>query len=566
MKLLMIQGTVKKKIVTIFLLFYMLIFVSITIVSFFTVNILTKNNITASMLNNLYHAQLYLEKKLSNLDYVSQQIAYSNEVLEMLKKYKDETTPYYQAEIRKAIGTRINLIAFSNPDIGLVTFFDDLKNTVIYNNFTLDTSTKLETFPPLNNERGIVYYGPHPSLSKTMKDTVISAKRTIALPGLEGIYLYLESEFNLKNQFSNNDDKYFFFAIESQSKQIVYSENNDVFPESEKLDSAISTGKYKNYYWFRGETAQEYGIIIFVEQKEFNIERNQWLTTILLLGAVLLVLGIVMAFAIYRDCYYPIKLSSDILGSLEREGKFPKLPLTGIREFDLLVNHFSTMKKQIDALIDAVQKSEKQIYDFKYKVLFYQINPHFLTNTLNSIHWLALRDKNKEIASMVQNLNKLLIYNLGKNRKQSTLRSEVEAIQQYMDLQKFRYDFEYTIFFPDKIRMQDIPVPKFMLQPLVENCIFHGIEDDGIIQITILEDRGFIIITVEDNGVGMRQEIAERINSPLSDKQPDETLGIGIPYIKHALYMFYASNARLYVESLSEKGTKIVIEIPALYE
>ena len=113
----------------------------------------------------------------------------------------------------------------------------------------------------------------------------------------------------------------------------------------------------------------------------------------------------------------------------------------GIKEFDDLMHEVEKMKDQIRNLIDNVVEKEKNIQRIEYEKLLFQINPHFLLNTLNSIQWMARMSHQDNITEFVQRLKKLLSYNLGKEGMQTTLRTEIDIVKEYIALQQMRYDF-----------------------------------------------------------------------------------------------------------------------------
>ena len=112
-----------------------------------------------------------------------------------------------------------------------------------------------------------------------------------------------------------------------------------------------------------------------------------------------------------------------------------------IKEFDDLMHEVEQMKEQIRNLIDDVVEKEKNIQRTEYEKLLYQINPHFLLNTLNSVQWMARMSKQNNIMEFVQRLKRLLSYNLGKEGMQTTLRTEIDIVKDYIALEQMRYDF-----------------------------------------------------------------------------------------------------------------------------
>lgn len=163
------------------------------------------------------------------------------------------------------------------------------------------------------------------------------------------------------------------------------------------------------------------------------------------------------------------------------------------------------MREQIWELFAEVERKEKRRVDLEVEKLLYQINPHFLMNTLDTVHWLALMNGQNEIDRLVSSLNKLLHYNLGKLGAASTINEEIEALKQYLTLQQIRYDFKFDVQMHVDEEVMSMPVPRFILQPLVENSLYHGLSDDGYIRVDVNLTNA-ILISIQDNGSGMSEE------------------------------------------------------------
>ena len=227
------------------------------------------------------------------------------------------------------------------------------------------------------------------------------------------------------------------------------------------------------------------------------------------------------------------------------------------------MNEVEQMKEQIRNLIDDVVEKEKNIQRTEYEKLLYQINPHFLLNTLNSVQWMARMSKQNNIMEFVQRLKRLLSYNLGKEGMQTTLRTEIDIVKDYIALEQMRYDFVIEMNVEEG-RYLEQPTVRMLLQPLVENAIRYGLGDDEKITIQVFEDniRGLAGITILDSGNGLTQE---EIYHPLAydvKKLQHATRGTGLRYVKPMLDSFYEGETTLFVNCKKGYGTKITILIP----
>lgn len=216
-------------------------------------------------------------------------------------------------------------------------------------------------------------------------------------------------------------------------------------------------------------------------------------------------------------------------------------------EFDFLLSEFSNMQHQIGDLFKEVQQKEKIRADLEVEKLLYQINPHFLMNTLDTVHWLAVMNGQGEIDKLVQSLNKLLYYNLGKLGQVSTMEEEIDALRQYLILQQIRYDFEFDVRITADEQVLQIPVPRFILQPLVENSLYHGLSDEGFIQIEVT-CTSTLNIMIQDNGAGMTEETIHNLLNNRVAEQQKVGMGIGLNYVHRMLKAQYGDQAQLVIE------------------
>ncbi len=182
-------------------------------------------------------------------------------------------------------------------------------------------------------------------------------------------------------------------------------------------------------------------------------------------------------------------------------------------------------------------------------------------NTLDTVHWLAMINGQKEIDRLVKSLNKLLYYNLGKMGQVSTIEEEIDALRQYLVLQQIRYDFQFDVRIEVDESVLKQPVPRFILQPLVENSLYHGLSDDGYIEVSVALDKD-IRISIHDNGAGMKEETIQEILNNRTVEHKKVGMGIGMNYVKRMLDARYGDNASLEIKSEVGKGTSVLLTLP----
>jgi two-component system sensor histidine kinase YesM len=216
------------------------------------------------------------------------------------------------------------------------------------------------------------------------------------------------------------------------------------------------------------------------------------------------------------------------------------------------------MARQITELMDKRLEDERNKRDLEYRMLQSQINPHFLYNTLNSIKWMAAIQNAAGIVEMTAALSRFLKTLSKETRGVVPLRDELLLLEDYLLIQKYRYGG--SVNFEKKIEDEflDTPIPRFILQPLAENAIFHGIEPKGSGSIVLLAEKrdGDVLVSLTDDGVGMDAAgypTAGEINQCL-----------GIHSVNERLRYAFGEGYGLSIESRQGSYTKVTIRVPGI--
>ena len=288
------------------------------------------------------------------------------------------------------------------------------------------------------------------------------------------------------------------------------------------------------------------------------------------LAAILLaVLGsaAVLMVLITRAMYQPLRRLTETMslvsgGELER-----RVEVTTKDEIGILSAEFNDMLGHIESLIGQLVQEEMLKKDAELEALQYQITPHFMYNTLNSVKYAALLKGEAEIGGLLEDFIELLQASINKKGKFVTVAEEIHFVKNYMNLQRMRYEEEIEADY--QIQQDALPcfLPRLMLQPLVENAILHGLDlRAGRNRIVIggNVDKGQLQLWVQDNGRGMTKEQMEELLQQ-KQKKARGLSGIGVANVKERLRLYYGSAGRVVCES-SEAGTKICLCLPAYRE
>ncbi|WP_181873461.1 sensor histidine kinase [Paenibacillus prosopidis] len=285
-------------------------------------------------------------------------------------------------------------------------------------------------------------------------------------------------------------------------------------------------------------------------------------------------------FLVINNILQPLKklmrLMNEIkLGKLNNLRK--RISLQGYAEIIIMANDFNEMLDEIDDLTHRLLESKTRLYEAelvkKQSEMAYlqsQINPHFLYNTLESINGIAAKEGADKIYHMTKALSLVFRYSV-KGTDTVPLREELAMIKSFIYIQKIRFGnrFEVKYHFPEEIL--EYRVPKMILQPIVENAIFHGIEPKSgevLLELAGEISGDMILLTVKDNGMGMDDEKLRMIMNSLSAKQgligqnQDWTISIGLANVNNRVKLKYGNEYGIIIESEPGLGTEVVIMMP----
>ena len=279
----------------------------------------------------------------------------------------------------------------------------------------------------------------------------------------------------------------------------------------------------------------------------------------------LFLLAVVNAF-ISNRISNPIRRLDGSVREIERGNLDVKIVPSGSYEVEHLGNSIRNMLSRIKVLMSDLVEEHNAKRKSEFDTLQSQINPHFLYNTLDIIVWMIENEKPDKAVSIVTALAKFFRISLSKGKNIITVRDEVEHVRNYLMIQNMRFKnrFEYNIKVDDEVLSYSSL--KLMLQPLVENAIYHGMEfmdGDGEIDISVYKENDDLYFTITDNGLGMSEDVAATLLS--KDIIPSKRgSGIGVKNVNERIKLYFGAGYGLFVESEPDEGTKITIHLPAI--
>ena len=262
----------------------------------------------------------------------------------------------------------------------------------------------------------------------------------------------------------------------------------------------------------------------------------------------------------------PIKRLDGSVREIESGNLDVEIVPSGSYEVEHLGKSIKNMLGRIKVLMSDLVAEHNAKRKSEFDTLQSQINPHFLYNTLDIIVWMIENENSDKAVSIVTALAKFFRISLSKGKNIITVKDEVEHVRNYLMIQNMRFKnrFEYSIDVDEEVLSYSSL--KLMLQPLVENAIYHGMEfmdGDGEIDVKVFKEDDSLYFTITDNGLGMSEDMVETLLS--KDFVPSKKgSGIGVKNVNERIKLYFGSEYGLKVESELDEGTKITIHLPAV--
>ncbi len=267
----------------------------------------------------------------------------------------------------------------------------------------------------------------------------------------------------------------------------------------------------------------------------------------------------------------PIKELEISVKELEGGDLNTQVYVGGTYEIQHLGTSIQIMARQIQSLMDDIVAEHESKRKSELDTLQSQINPHFLYNTLDIIVWMIENERQSEAVKVVTALARFFRISLSKGKTVIPVRDELEHVRNYLMIQKMRFKnrFEYEITADEQAGQ--LATIKLILQPLVENAIYHGMEymdGDGLIRVEAKQKGEDLLISIEDNGLGMPQDVADTLlTRETSEKEKNQSRkgsGIGLKNVHERIRLYFGQDYGLQIFSEPDEGTRIVIRLPAV--
>lgn len=559
------------------------------ILMFLVVNTTTINLIKNNIISNDKVASKLISDSISNyisrFDSITNEIIWNTKLLNNIKSYNDlsiEEKTKFNDEMAKILRSRTTYISdvadftILNQDLNVV--YNEGVSYIKHDIKLYEINKGLEKSKTINwtaiNQGSYNYIAitkpikigktTYGYLFLAIKEKVIVEMFKNYNENFNGYGVVLDENNNvvasnnkiISDYESNNSPEKFKKNNINQYKNINIVKDIDKFTKIIKYNGKryIATTKPISYASWRliGVIPYEYIYLSCI-----NIYKTYVFVCIAVIG-----MSIFIAMLIYKSIANPMNEVVNAMNSVSEKNIGDTITISGNDEISTIMKRYNVMSQNIKSLVHTVKVREKEKREITLRMLQAQINPHFLFNTLGSLRYVAMMNNDNVVANGLEALAKLLRSTIVNKDEFISVRDEIENVKNYITINKIRYGDTYNIDYEIEECLLEEKILKFILQPLIENCILHGFEEHdelNSIKIKISDGEEFLYFEIIDNGVGINENKLEEGFFNI-----DKFAGIGVKNVRERLSLYYEGIFTFEITSKQNQGTVTKIVIPKI--
>ncbi len=585
------RKTFANQLIFVFLSIFLLHLIIVQMLNGYYVTHVVEEKLVNSSRQTLRQAAMNVENTLARYEELTEQLVNQNDFQRCIKlldgvQAQEERKVREEMEgmVKEMMAYQTQIRCFSLCTVGDTIFgYDRMQLDLLYQkindlhleyyeeNFFADTTivqgkwTKTAYLDRWGTREYYVY-----SYGKRIQDWILNKRLGIFIVSIEETSLAQICE---AAQISHNPGENYLLIVDEEGT-IISHKNKTLLGTSllEQTGWSLEEGEYSagDGFMVLQEPLENTGwSILSVISRDYLYEALReaqnliWMISLFLAAVIMLVV-----------VYVSKKMSKevkDIVDTMQEVGEGELSAKIGVNqdernELSLIANGFNAMMNKVNDQMELIRIVGKREKEAEIRALEAQINPHFIYNTLDSIHWLAVENDQPEISQMLSYFAQILRYQIQKSNTIVTLQEELGYLEKYLYLQKIRFvdSFEYVLECQDSLL--ECQIYKMIFQPFIENAILHGcaeLSHGGLLKIQIRDyDAGHLAFIVSDNGCGMTKEQIEAVFVH-REKGRD---AIGVENVLARLDMYYGEEYQLQVESEQGKGTVIRTVIPKQWD
>ena len=520
------------------------------------------SSLTSSLSTQLFSSKSneissWLNSRISEIQIISESSC--------VKEMKEDEVIEYVDHLNQTIGTQ-----YGNP---WGTFAIGSTDGIGYVglNKTIDISNRPYFIEGLSTSEEYLF--SNPVLSKT--DNSVITILHYPLRNEQGYYGFINAAINLHHltDIVSNIDFYegesfimdtssnLYTKVQTISAQDTENIMNNVMLHLDTT-SSFSLDKY-TYYYTKIPANENWYLCTKVETANLTKETSSLLLMLTSLLVLFTLITIVVCIYLSRSITKPI---SNLNETMQKASSNLQIVAdqSDIEEINSLSYSFNQLIQRIDNLLKQIKEDAKLQRQSEIKVLQAQINPHFLYNTLDALNWKALQHQDAEMTTLIRSLCDFYRISLSNGDEFIPIKDEIKHVECYLKIQSIRFKNQFTYDLEVEPHLLSMYCLKILLQPLIENAITHGLrplDHPGEIHIRIFTQENNIIMTVEDNGVGMSDQMLDEVKNGLSNQALHK---YGLYNINQRIRLTYGETYGIHIQSQLNSGTKVTVTIPQI--
>ncbi|WP_400243148.1 sensor histidine kinase [Niallia sp. JL1B1071] len=521
----------------------------------------------------LHMSSNQLEKELKNIEEISFSVMTDNKIQRILSEVKKNDNPYERYQLENELWDLLTDYVGSSKYIHSIHLLD--VNGVEYRaggfSSPIISNQKEKWIEIAEENNGANQWVTETDSNKIFVIRKIRAHKNLSLDNLGTLLIQVNLDRIVEDSISEENKKTNNMMISSDTNQFFYKgssielEKIPYLPKT-KVGYQITTIKSKKYFITHSTSSHVnwvYWNIVSFNSIISKVKTTKYVMVgiFLLLNCLVLLMAIVFSGKLTKPIEQLVLAMKNVQnGNLSITNVLK--PAESKDEVGILTNHFILMINRIDRLIKENYEKQLLIKDTEFKALQAQINPHFLYNTLETINWQAKINGQTDISSMVESLGYLMRNAMKMKNDVVPLEEEIFIVSHYIRIQKYR--FGDRLVFREEIspNTKNCYIPKFMIQPLVENAVHYALErmmETCEISVCAFLRENILHIIVEDNGPGMEDTLLEQV---LKQEGKTKGNGIGLSNIDARIKLLYGDAFGLTIKSKAGVGTKVCLSIP----
>ena len=415
---------------------------------------------------------------------------------------------------------------------------------------------------------------------------VISLSRNVELTNMgntrSGVLLVDMNYSAIEQMFEKvNEQGAGYVYLMDKNGEIIYHPQQKAIYSGLVHENNLTAVKYEDKDYIENFEGEERSVVVktvgytgwkivcVVPTSELSIDTRQQRLFMLMIATVSVLLILFGNAAVSHIVTDPIRRLEESITKLEEQEELIEdgIAIGGSHEIRHLGRTIASLVRQMRLLTDDMVRTEKEKRKSELDALQSQINPHFLYNTLDSVVWMVEVERYQEAIDMVKALAGLFRISLSKGNHIITIRDEIRHATNYMNIQQVRFKNKFSTSFDIDPAIEDCATVKLIVQPLLENAIYYGVEHmdegEGVISVRGYEKDGDIYIEVSDNGMGIPEDTVETL---LVDKAKPrgKGSGIGLWNVNQRISLYFKGDYGLSIESELDEGTTVTIHLPKI--